>query len=293
MAIYKVKRFSFWGKTKAGLKGFGKGAKYGAIAGAVLVPGNVTLALLGKKKAAAITTAVGAGLGAGIGGYIGAKDSIDRYNYNEKLEKDPEFREKELKKKKEEVNDFIKTSLNSAEQLINSSNTINDLKKIEKDYSISFNSDLFSYVKFYEKFCNKNYKKWYNSCKDLIDFYKFDINFSYIFPNPDFSIKYDDYRLIEFEQSIKDGIDRVFMVAGNISNSDHSFLYYHFDDNTYSFDLGSGFDSNSISKTISNFTKRWKVDLNKVDRNVEGLYKMTSAHNQIIDEFLIGLKQIK
>lgn len=121
----------------------------------------MTLALLGKKKAAAITTAVGAGLGAGIGGYIGAKDSINHYNYNEKLEKDPKFREKELKKKKEEVDNFIKEKLKDQEATIDSNKTIRDLKEVEKKNSISFKSDLYNYIKFYEKFSKKNYSRWY------------------------------------------------------------------------------------------------------------------------------------
>ena len=36
MAIYRIKRFSFWEKTKAGLKGFGKNALSGAIDGGIL-----------------------------------------------------------------------------------------------------------------------------------------------------------------------------------------------------------------------------------------------------------------
>lgn len=290
--IYKVKRFSFWGKTKAGLKGFGKGAKYGAIAGAVLVPGNVTLALLGKKKAAAITTAVGAGLGAGVGGYIGAKDSIDRYNYNEKLEKDPKFREKELKKKKEEVNNFINEKLKNQEATIDSNKTIKDLKKVEKENSISFKSDLYNYIKFYEKFSKKNYSRWYKAAENLLDLYNFDKDFSYIFPNPDFSIQYDDFKVEEFLQSVKDEIP-VFMVAGDISNSDHSFLYYHFYNETYGFDLGFGKDSKNISEVLINFSKNWKEDINKIDKNNLGLLEMTKIHNQIIDEFINGLKTIK
>ena len=36
MAIYRIKRFSFWEKTKVGLKGFGKGALNGAIGGGIM-----------------------------------------------------------------------------------------------------------------------------------------------------------------------------------------------------------------------------------------------------------------
>ena len=293
MKKYKVKRFSFWEKTKAGLKGFGKGAKYGALAGAVLVPGNVTLALLGKKKAAAITTAVGAGVGASIGGYLGAKESIDSYNYHERLKNDPEFRSQEEAKKKRVVDDFIKSELNNSEISINSNDTINNLKKIEKDYSVSFKSDLFAYIKFYEKFYKKNYRKWYESCRNLSNIYDFDIHFSYVFPNPEFSFKYQKYKLEELVQSIKEEFDPLFMVGGDIDNSDHSYLYYHFNDSTYSFNLGFGYDSKSISKTISDFSKNWKENINEIDKKDDpGLLEMVKVHNQIIDEFINGLKSI-
>ncbi len=285
MTIYKIKRFSTWGKTKAGLKGFGKGAKYGAIAGAALVPGNVTALLLGKPKTAAIITGIGAGLGAVAGGCFGASQAIDSYKY----ENDPEYRAKIDAKRKDNILKLIETRTRLP-LAFNSSQTINALKDFEKKYSVSFNPDLFSYIKFYEKFLKKNYKRWYEAYKDLANsnpsFIMYD--FTKVFPNPDF--KFDStfsYRIEEFLESKELGFVEgpYFNVAADtISYSDHSALYYLFDSNTYSFLSDGSYDSKSISKTLS---KSVEIDKEFINEEISSI-----IHNQIIDEYIRGLRSL-
>ena len=281
--IYKVKRFSFWGKTKAGLKGFGKGAKYGAIAGAVLVPGNVTALLLGKPKTSAVLTGIGAGIGAGIGGFYNAGKAIDSYKYDN----DPEYKAKIDKENSDRLLKIIESRTKTRLSL-NSTQIINSLKDFEEEHSVEFNPDLFSYIKFYEKFLIKNYKKWYESYKDLIGT-SISITieeFTRIFPNPDFGKDFE-YKVDEFLESYTIGFDAPYfnVASDNISYRDSSSFYYHFDSEKYNNSLDE-YSSKSISNTISRFVKDYEKIVNE-----DGGF--TKIHNQIIDEFLIGLKQIK
>ena len=283
--IYKVKRFSFWGKTKAGLKGFGKGAKYGALAGSVLAPGNLTLALLGKKKAAALVTVAGAGLGAGIGGYLGAKESINSYNYEERLKNDPEFRAKVETENKKELEEYIKYCLEWSPD--DPSVTKKYLKKFEKEFNVSFKNDLYSYVDFYNKFYKKNFKKWHNVLYNLKSRYDYFVeDFDSIFPAPSINKYTYKYRVDEYLEED----NNCCLICGGDS-SDHYFLYYHFDEKYYDFPLGFGYDSEKISECIGKFTKQWKTDLNKIKK--PEILEVAKVHNQIIDEFLNGIKIIK
>lgn len=284
MAIYKVKRFSSYGKFKAGLKGLVSGAKYGAIAGAAIVPGNITALLLGKPKTSAIITGIGAGIGGITGGIYNAGKAIDSYKYDN----DPEYKAKIDK----ENNDKLLKIIDSRTKILlslDSKRIINSLKSFEEKYSVQFNSDLFSYIKFYEKFSKKNWKKWYESQKDLIGTSANIIvrEFTEIFPNPDFGEDFK-WKVEEFLESYTIGFDAPYfnVAADNISFSDSSALYYHFDSKKYGF-IGDGDTKfKSISDTISKFIKAYRRLLNE-----EG--KLAKIHNQIIDEFLIGLKQIK
>ncbi len=284
--IYKIKRFSFWGKTKAGLKGFGKGAKYGAMAGAALIPGNVTALLLGKPKTAAIITGVGAGLGGIAGGIYNASKSIDDYRY----QNDSDYKAKIDKENKDNISKIIESRIKSP-IIFNSIQVINSLKDFEEKYSVQFNTDLFSYIKFYEKFLKKNYKRWYEAYNKLIGNQGSIIidDFTKIFPNPVF--KFDNtfgYKINEFLESSTIGFwdAPYFNVATDtISYRDRSALYYSFSSKNYSFIVGNGYDSNSISETLSRFVKDIKRLINEEISS--------KIHNQIIDEFLNGLKMIK
>ena len=280
--IYKVKRFSFWGKTKAGLKGFGKGAKYGAIAGAALAPGNVAALLLGKPKTSAIITGIGAGLGGIAGGIYNAGKAIDSYKYDN----DPEYKAK-IDKENSDVLLKVIDSRTKTLLSLDSNRIINSLKSLEEEYSVQFNSDLFSYIKFYEKFSKKNWKKWYESYKDLIGT-SANITireFTNIFPNPDFGKDFK-WKVDEFLESYTIGFDAPYfnVATDNISHRGSSALYYYFDSKKYSFI--DSYSSKSISDTISKFIKDYRRLLNEES-------ELTKIHNQIIDEFINGLKTIK
>jgi hypothetical protein len=289
MKVYKIKRFSFLGKTKAGLKGLGNGVKYGAVTGSVLfAPVTATMAMMGKKKAAGINAAIGASLGAGIGGYIGMKDGIEVYNYQEKLKNDPEFRASIESKRRKELNEFIETELEWSPE--DSMITKKYLKKFEKEFNVSFKDDLYSYVDFYRKFYNKNFKKWYSTASNLSSMYDFDESFYVVFPSPTFNEK--SYKYCKNDYLSSPEFDKYCMVCGDIGNSDHSWLYYHFDKNKpyYSFPLGYGFNSSKISKCLGDYSKQWKSNLMEIkDSN---LLEVARIHNQIIDEFVNGLKQL-
>ena len=108
--------------------------------------------------------------------------------------------------------------------------------------------------------------------------------FTKIFPNPDFGEDFK-WKIDEFLESYTIGFDAPYfnVAADNISYCDSSALYYHFDSKKYSFI--DSYSSKSISDTISRFIKNYRRLLNE-----EG--ELTKIHNQIIDEFLSGLKSI-
>ena len=283
---YKIKRFSTWEKTKAGLKGFGKGALAGGATGGAVSFLGLPFAKGDKQFAKILLT--GTGIGAVIGGYIGAKNSIKEYNYLEQLKNDPIAAAAE----KEKIKKAIEIELNKVPG-INVSNTINSLKKFETKYVEKFKPDLFSYVKFYDKFLKSNCDKWYKAYENLIKLENFD-SFSYIFPNPNFDFKSDYDRTDEYEQELEwdDGLRNIFQVAGSIENKIYSHLYYDFHSKTYSFACGSGFDYNRLSDTLIDYTSRWIENINSIDKNRPDLAEVAIIHNQIINEFIRGLRSL-
>lgn len=283
--IIKRKNFSLIKKVGYGIKGAVKSLKYsclGAAGGALLAFLPALIARIFGKKGFIITEAIGAGLGLGFLMYIGYKNGIEKYE-NEELKKDPKFREKKAIEDKKELEKYLENKSNYS--IPNSRTIIDNFQKIEKKFNISFKEDLFKYIKFYESFYKKYYKKWYEvyktGCTSLKDI---DIEFNYIFPEPVFDF---DTLSEEIEATNKD----CGLVLGSFEYSDHGFLYYHFKDKTYSFDLGYGYDSDLISKTLTDRCKTFRsfYDLSKTD---EAYLVIVKTHTDIINKFIEGLKSL-
>lgn len=283
--IIKRKYFSIWKKTAAGIRGAVKSLKYapfGITGGLLLAFIPALIARIFGKKAFLITEALGAGVGLGFLMYLGYEEGIKTYEYNEKLKNDPEFKKKELEKEKTELKKYLSNKLNYS--IPNSGSIINTLRKAEKNCNISFKDDLFKYIKFYESFYKKYYKSWYNVYKDCTSLRDIEIEFSYIFPEPVFDY---DSLVEEINSSDKECV----RVLGSLEYSDHGYLFYHFKENIYSFDLGHGYDSNSISDCVEKRCKEFKhfYDLDKVDKNYINIVK---THTEIIDRFIQGLRAL-
>ena len=286
MAIYRIKRFSFWEKTKAGLKGFGKNALGGAIDGGIL--GGLASIPFEKKLTKKIILG-GAATGAIVRGGIGAVKSINDYNQLEKIKNDPAAAALEKEKIKKVINNEI-----SRIQKIDISTTINSFKKFESEYLEKFRPDLFSYVKFYSKFINDNYHKWYKAYENLIKLEDFK-SFYNIFPNPNFNYKYDDLERIsnyEKEKEWNDNISSYFIVAGsNMPN--HQLLYYNFGTKRYIFADGTGISSEMISRILTRHANQYRKNINDINKNRPDLVEVAIIHNQIIDEFINGLRSLR
>ena len=279
--IIKRKSFSLIKKFGYGIKGAVKSLRYahaGVIAGAVVAFIPALIARIFGKKGFLITEAIGAGLGLGFLMYIGYKNGIEKYE-NEKLEKDPKFREKKAIEDKKELEKYLANKSNYS--IPNSRTIINTIQKIEKKFSISFKEDLFKYIKFYESFYKKYYKKWYEvyktGCTSLRDI---DAEFNYVFPEPVFQ-----YDILQPEEG------SICQVAGSLEYSDHGFLYYDTDNEMYSFELGFGYDSKSISEAIIKRCEDFKGFYNKGKTDKEYL-NIVKTHTEIISKFIEGLKSL-
>lgn len=279
--MYKVKRFSQLGRTWHGIKGAAKTARYGAIAGGLLsMPLAGFAALCGKNKAALIIAGIGAGLGGGALAAVGYSNAVEKYDYKEKLKSDPKFRDKEMKKNKMELDKFIK---NESIPHCDSSSDIKFFQSIEDEFGMEFKSDLYKYIEFYDKFESKYRKIWSEAWKSLDNLEQIDIKFDYIFPEPNPEVAYESI-------SETSNNEEPFMIAGSYENSDHSYLFFNHMTGEYSFELGSGHDSRSISDTVGKFSKVWLADLTKIKD--EKIRAIAEIHNKIINEFLNGLRLI-
>ncbi len=282
--IIKRKYFSAIKKFGYGVKGALKSLRYapaGVITGAVVAIIPALIARIFGKKGFIITEALGAGLGLGFLMYLGYKHGIEKYEYEKKLE-DPEFKKKEEEEDKKELEKYLANKFKYS--IPNSKAIINTFQNIEKKYNISFKGDLFNYIRYYEYFYKKYYKKWYEAYKDCSSLRDIDIEFNYIFPEPVFDF---DTIAEEVESTDKECA----LVLGSFEYSDHGFLFYHFDEKIYSFDLGFGHDSDSISKTLIDRCKTFDsfYDISRTDKAYLGIVK---THTDIINKFIEGLKRL-
>lgn len=279
--MYKVKRFSQLGRTWHGIKGAGKTAGYGAVAGGLLsIPLAGFAALCGKYKASMIIAGIGAGLGAGALAAVGYSNAVSEYDYNQKLKNDPKFREAEMRKAKMELDKLIK---NESISRCNSASDKKYFERIEDEFGVEFKPDLYKYVDFYGKFESRYRKMWAEAWKVLDKMEDIDALFNYIFPDPNPESSYWDL------SEMSDNKDPI-VVAGNTENSDHSWVLYDPNSGRYEFTLGGGHGSDSIAKTIGDFSKVWLADLTKIKD--EKVRAVAEIHNKIINEFLNGLRSI-
>lgn len=279
--MYKVKRFSQLGRTWHGIKGAAKTAGYGAAVGGIIsAPLAGLAALCGKNKAALIIAGIGAGLGGGAMAAVGYSNAVKEYDYDQKLKNDPKFRDKEMRKNKMELDKFIK---NECVPHCNSSSDIKFFQSIEEEFRMKFNSDLYKYIEFYDKFESKYRKVWAEAWRSLDNLNQIDIKFNYIFPEPNPEAAYESI-------SETSNNEEPFMIAGSYENSDHSYLFFNPMIREYSFEMGGGHDSTSISETVSKFSKVWLADLTKIKD--EKVRAVAEVHNRIINEFLNGLRSI-
>lgn len=255
---YKIKRFSFTSRLKAGLKG----AWTGIGAGAILTPGNVILALCGKKKASLIMTGIGAGIGAGIGFYYGWRGQKNIEEYQEKLNTDPKFREK----KKKELQDYIKSSLNKKYDYRS--------KKDLRNSGLPLRPDFYKYYDQYSRFREKYYDEWVKAWENLNASEEIDIEFDIVFPTPCPEEYYKD-------TDYTDG----FVVANFDSPSDHYWIMWDSEKEEYNNDLGSGRGTGkTLLEASQNFASQWIVDEKKIQD--PGILEVAKIHNRIIKEFL-------
>lgn len=277
--MYKVKRFSRIGR---GLKGALGGAAFGAWGGGAIsaVPALVVGAFNGK--AGRSTLALGAGVGAAMGAYYGYKNAVGQYDY-EKILEDPELRAQEKEKNRPEVMKFIKEQ--SIPRMEIASKVTSEFLKIESEYNVQFKPDLYNYIKFYDSFQRRYCKKWAEAWSELVRKEDFDVKFSYIFPMPNYKMAKTDLENMYLNED-----DLSIAVAGDFSNSDHSFLFYDFDKLGYEFLLGFGYEADSLSKCLTGFVSSWKMDLGKI--KYDELRHVAEVHNNIIDEFLRGIRSI-
>lgn len=174
--IYKTKRFSSktWEGIKGGLKGAGSGAKWGAI----LAPGNLTAAAMGKPKIALGLTGAGAAIGAYIGGKSGYQNAVNSWKYKN----DPEYTKKIDLENKNLFEKKLKFSIKRCHDLVSEYKLQDWVKLSDK---IKLPGEIVKYVKFYNTW-SKNIDRWYNNLilpkTDYYDGYIPEFNF--YFPVP-------------------------------------------------------------------------------------------------------------
>ena len=282
MIVIRSKQFSLGGKIMAGTKTASKwglgGAATGFIGGAALSKGRY-----GKK--ALVRPLIGAGIGFGVGSYLGFKEGVRKYNYENRS---PEEKAKEREKIKKDLQVFVKQQLKAyPSEGIDVSKITTGFKTLGKENNIEFKEDWYKYIKMYDSFCRKYYKEWYTYLPELNNIYSpNNISFTYIFPCPDIETA---------EEEIKNSTDK----HGNMypivitlpSDSDHSWLFYDPNRKIYSFECGFGHDSPKLKETLINFTKGWiEKDINKIEDPAER--KLVETHNKIIDKFISMLRTL-
>ena len=261
--IYTVRRFSFTGRLKSGLKSAWTGTKIGAVA----APGNVILALCGKKKAALIMTGIGAGVGAGIGFYYGWKGQKEKDEYQKKLKNDPRFRRAEKEKLEKYIKDLLKTSPYPYEH---GWLDPEDYKRSKLPYR----PDFYEYLAKYNKFCKKYYKEWVEAWKNLDTVEEIDEEFDIVFPTP-----YLD------DPDSTGSSSNWYIAANGLNPSDHYWIAWDEKLGEYNNNLGSGRGTGkTLLEASKNFTSQWIVDEKKIED--PKLKEVAKIHNKIIREFL-------
>lgn len=259
--IYSVQRlYSFFDRLKSGAKKSLKGIKLGAL----LVPGNIILALCGKSKASLIVTGIGAGIGAGIGFYLGWNDQKNIEEHDE-LKKDPKFQKKE----KSELKHYIK-------DLISKESDYPSINYLKSNNIPPLRPDFYRYHELYSRFRKKFYRDWTEAWKDLGSMDDIDYEFDIVFPMP-----YPDIDSENEDSYEEDG----YVAANYYSPSDHYWIFWNPKKKEYSNDAGSGKGrGKTLLEASQNFAAQWIEDENKIaDPSKKEVAK---KHNKIINEFL-------
>lgn len=246
------------------LRSAGKGAWTGAKVGALITPGNIILMLCGKKKAALIMTAIGAGVGSLIGFYNGWTGQKNIEEYRDKLKNDPEFRKQKKSELEEYIKDLLKTSPYPSDHLW----------KIPKDYKKSelpYRPDFYKYLDLYNKFCKKYYTKWIEAWKVLDFKEEIDAEFDIVFPTP----------YLDESSRPEEG----YVAANGFAPSDHYYILWDEESGEYNDDLGSGrATGKTLLEACQKFASQWVVDERKIKD--PKILEVAKIHNVIIKEFL-------
>ena len=256
-------------RTIAGIKGGLKMVPKSLLTGGLLIPGNGLALLLGKKKLAAGITAAGALIG-GVGGYVlGRSEALNKYDYEERLKNDPEFRKKEEKKKQDELKKLQNTKCPIFPGT-------SHFKKKGRKYGVEFEPILFKYFNWLEKFYSKNWSRWYKSITFIDKAY----SFSYIFLHPA-----DDFLSFSDLEENGDMGEKVAIVLWDpVGQSDHQYMYFNPDNKSYkyNFPLGYGYEGKTLVESLTKYVSQF---LNYKELN--------STQKSIIEEYLNGIKNIK
>lgn len=252
--IYKTKRFSSktWEGIKGGLKGAGSGAKWGAI----LAPGNLTAAAMGKPKIALGLTGLGAATGAIIGAKTGYDEAVDSWKYKN----DPEYAKEVDNERKKDFEEQIKTTKKISYNLISDYKLQDWIKTFGK---IKLPDEIVRYIKFYSTWSkSKNIEKWYNSLIISADQY-FVPEFHCYFPVP-----------INAKMSLewKNNEEICFLTLGDAG--DDGYVYYDFNKKLYGIDLPD--ETKSLRDLLSK----------NIDRNMKTDFSVLGPENiRLIQDF--------
>ena len=261
--IIKRKLFSFK-RTMAGIKGGLKYVPKGMKIGAIVAPGNGIAYLAGKKKLAAGITAAGALTGGGLGYMLGRKEALDKYDYDYKMQNDPEFRAAKEKEEKEELEKIRNTKYPGFP-------SVSHFKEGERKYNVKFDPVIYRYFGWLKKFYEKNWSRWYKSIDSNSDYF----NFSYIFLLP----ADEEYAFMDIEYN---NTPDFMLLCDPICGSDHQWLYYHSDEGYYNFPLGFGYDSKTFIGCLENYVSQF----------IKNSKYLNNIQLSIIKEYINNIKQL-
>ena len=220
MIILRQKNCSTAGRVWAGTKGAVKGAASGAKWGAILAPGNMLAALIGKYKLAAKITLTGAAIGAGFGGYLGYNKGVDDYKLKEKL-KTPEGREEirnaEIQRIKEDAKSSLAQGIESTNY--NPKDWIARYKQWFDKEGVTLPESIYKWMSLYKDFAKTSIKPFYqdliNNPQNYIDENNLTsqfivLEFTDIFPapaNPSYLDNFDDSLTSTFQFTTSENPD--------------------------------------------------------------------------------------
>lgn len=133
------------------------------------------------------------------------------------MKEDPKFRQEEIRRNRGDLIKYIKNQ--SALRMQNAPKVISEFKRLEDTYNIEFDDKFYKYIKFYDEFQKKYSKKWAQVWENLIKWTDSDVEFSYVFPAPNYKMAENDLYWYSNNH------DRYpISIAGDWNNSDHSYL---------------------------------------------------------------------